>query len=421
MPVEENSNSLQLFDPQIAKAIEDEKRRQQDKLILIASENCVSNAVLQAQGSILTNKYAEGYPGQRYYGGCEYVDTIEELARIRATDLFGVDHANVQPHAGALANLAVYVAVLQAGDSVLGMDRAHGGHLTHGSPVNISGMYYNFYSYGVDPDSGYLDMEEVRRMAKKVSPRLIVAGASAYSREIDFSAFHDIAREVGAYLMVDMAHIAGLIAAGLHSNPAPFADFITSTTHKTLRGPRGGLILCRQQFARAIDKAVFPGIQGGPLMHIVAAKAVAFKEANTEEFRLYQEQVLKNSRALAKEMIEMGFELLTGGTDNHLILVDLRSKNISGQEAESLLDEVGITVNKNAVPFDEESALVTSGIRLGTPSVTSRGMKEKEMETIAQLINDTLESRQDPLAISKIKRTVREMCADHPLYQDIIS
>ncbi len=418
--MEENSKNLNLFDPQIAKAIEDEKRRQQDKLILIASENYVSKAVLEAQGSVLTNKYAEGYPGQRYYGGCEYVDTIEELARIRATDLFGVEHANVQPHAGALANLAVYVSVLRAGDSVLGMDRAHGGHLTHGSPVNISGMYYNFYSYGVDPESGYLDMEEVRRMAKKVSPRLIVAGASAYSREINFPAFYDIAREVGAYLMVDMAHIAGLVAAGLHSNPAPFADFITSTTHKTLRGPRGGLILCRQQFARAIDKAVFPGIQGGPLMHVVAAKAVAFKEANCEEFRLYQEQVLKNAKTLAENLKELGFELLTGGTDNHLILVDLRSKNISGQETESMLDEVGITVNKNAVPFDEESALVTSGMRLGTPSLTSRGMKEKEMGIIAQLINDTIESKQDPQAMSKIKRTVKEMCADYPVYQNVI-
>lgn len=414
------SDSLHLVDPQIAEAIEKEKRRQEEKIELIASENFVSRAVLEAQGSVLTNKYAEGYPGQRYYGGCEYVDIIEELARIRAKELFGAEHANVQPHAGAPANLAVYLAVLKPGDAILSMDLAHGGHLTHGSPVNISGMLFKIYTYGVDRDSGYIDLEEVRKAALQVRPRLIIAGASAYPRAINFAAFEKIAREVDAYLMVDMAHIAGLVAAGLHANPVPHAHFVTSTTHKTLRGPRGGLILCRREYARVIDKAVFPGLQGGPLMHVIAAKAVAFKEAQGEDFILYQRQVLQNARVLAENLKEMGFKLVSGGTDNHLILIDLRNKKITGREAENLLDSVGITVNKNAIPFDTENPVVTSGIRLGTPAVTSRGMKEGEMNKIARLINDALEKRGEPEALAKIKREVKGLCAEFPLYKGLI-
>ena len=416
----ENSKSiLYQIDPDVARAIEEEKRRQQETVVLIASENYVSRGVLEAQGSILTNKYAEGYPGRRYYGGCEYVDIVEELAIARAMKLFGAEHANVQPHAGATANMAVYLAVLQPGDPVLGMDLAHGGHLTHGSPVNISGKYYSFYSYGVDSRTGYIDMEEVRRLALKYRPRLIIAGASAYPRIIDFAAFEDIARTIGAYLMVDMAHIAGLVAAGLHPNPVPHAEFVTSTTHKTLRGARGGLILCRREFSRAIDRAVFPGIQGGPLMHAIAAKAVSFKEAQGEEFRLYQEQVLKNARTLAEKLLEHGFNLVSGGTDNHLILVDLRSKKITGQELENILDGVGITVNKNAIPNDPENPVVTSGVRLGTPAVTSRGMREKEMEIIAGLISRAVDERNNSVTLSRIKQEVQELCASFPLYNDI--
>ena len=418
MRVEETDSKklLQVFDPQVAEAIEDEKRRQQEKIILIASENYASKAVLEAQGSVLTNKYAEGYPGKRYYGGCEYVDVVEDLARKRAMDLFGADHANVQPHAGATANLAVFFAVLNPGDAVLGMDLAHGGHLTHGSPVNISGKYFSCESYGLDPLTGYIDMEEVRKVAIKQSPRLIIAGASAYPRKLDFPAFEAIAREVGAYLMVDMAHIAGLIAAGLHPNPVPHAEFVTSTTHKTLRGARGGLILCRSQFARAVDKAVFPGVQGGPLMHSIAAKAVAFKEAQGEEFVLYQEQVVKNAAVLAESLLSMGFELVSGGTDNHLLLVDLRNKKIKGRNAEILLDEVGITVNKNAVPHDPEPAVMTSGIRIGTPAVTSRGMKEPEMKIIAELISRVIEEGKDPLVKIQIKRRVKDICSAFSLH-----
>jgi glycine hydroxymethyltransferase len=419
MTVEEGSSRsiLHVIDPQVARAMEDEKRRQQEKIVLIASENYASKGVLEAQGSVLTNKYAEGYPGQRYYGGCEYVDIVERLAITRAMELFGAEHANVQPHAGATANMAVYLAVLKPGDPVLGMDLAHGGHLTHGSPVNISGKYYTFYSYGVDSRTGYIDMEEIKRLATKHQPRLIIAGASAYPRKFDFAAFEDIAREVGAYLMVDMAHIAGLVAAGLHPNPVPHAEFVTSTTHKTLRGARGGLILCRREFARTIDKAVFPGIQGGPLMHAIAAKAVAFREAQGEEFRLYQEQVIRNARTMAEKLLELGFDLVSGGTDNHLMLVDLRSKKITGREMENILDEVGITANKNAIPNDPESPVVTSGIRLGTPAVTSRGMKEKEMEIIAGLINRAVEERQNSVVLSQIKRKVKDLCASFPLYK----
>ncbi|NLX92139.1 MAG: serine hydroxymethyltransferase [Firmicutes bacterium] len=416
MPVEESSSSLKSFDAQIAGAIEEEQRRQQEKIVLIASENYASKAVLEAQGSVLTNKYAEGYPGKRYYGGCEYVDIVEELARSRALELFGAEHVNVQPHAGAIANLAVYLAVLNPGDNVLGMDLTHGGHLTHGSRVNISGKYFNFYSYGVDERTGYIDMDEVERIARKSSPRLIIAGASAYSRELDFAAFAKIAEQVGAYLMVDMAHIAGLVAAGVHQTPFPYAHFVTTTTHKTLRGPRGGMIFCREEFAKKIDKAVFPGVQGGPLMHVIAAKAVALKEAQTPEFIEYQKQVVKNAKVFSEALKELGFNLVSGGTDNHLILVDLRSKKITGREAEKLLDEVGISVNKNAIPNDPEKPLVTSGIRLGTPAVTTRGMKEAEMVALAELINETLEGDRDPASMAQIKGKVRQLSNNFPIY-----
>ncbi len=419
MPVDGSSNnsSLGAFDPQIAGAIRDEKRRQQKKIVLIASENYASAAVLEAQGSVLTNKYAEGYPGRRYYGGCEYMDVVEDLARSRALDLFAAEHVNVQPHAGAIANLAVYLAFLKPGDNVLGMDLTHGGHLTHGSRVNISGKYFRFYSYGVDERTGYIDMDEVAKIAGDCSPRLIVAGASAYSRELDFAAFARIAQETGACLMVDMAHIAGLIAAGVHQSPFPHAHFVTTTTHKTLRGPRGGMIFCRKEFAQKIDKAVFPGVQGGPLMHVIAAKAVALKEAQTPEFVQYQKQVVKNARVLAQALLGLGFNLVSGGTDNHLLLVDLRSKKITGREAENLLDEVGISVNKNAIPNDPEKPLITSGMRLGTPAVTTRGMKEAEMEVLAGIIGETLGSGGDHIAMGQLKSKVRQLCDSFPIYE----
>jgi glycine hydroxymethyltransferase len=413
-----NAKTLKTIDPQLAEAMEMEKCRQQERIELIASENFVSRAVLEAQGSVLTNKYAEGYPGQRYYGGCEYVDIIEDLARDRVKVLFGAEHANVQPHAGALANLAVYLMALKPGDSVLGMDLGHGGHLTHGSPVNISGKYFNFHSYGVDPQTGLIDLEEVKKIALKVAPRLIVVGASAYPRKLDFAAFRAIADEVGAYLMADMAHIAGLVSAGLHPNPVPYAEFVTSTTHKTLRGPRGGFILCRQEYAAEIDKAVFPGVQGGPLMHVIAAKAVAFLEARQQDFIVYQEKVVKNAQKLAECLLGFGYKLVSGGTDNHLLLVDLRSKKISGRETEILLDELGITVNKNTIPFDPVSPVITSGIRLGTPAVTSRGMGETEMEIIAGLIDRAIEGRNDPVVRADVKRKVKQLCLDFPLYAD---
>lgn len=418
MPAEENNGRdyLTRIDPQIAQAIAGETRRQQEKIELIASENYASKGVLAAQGSVLTNKYAEGYPGKRYYGGCEYVDIVESLAIERAKELFGAEHANVQPHAGATANMAVYFACLKPGDLLLGMNLAHGGHLTHGNPVNFSGSYYSVQSYGLDPRTGYIDLEEVRTLAKKYRPRLIIAGASAYPRIIDFAAFAAIAREVDAFLLIDMAHIAGLVAAGLHPNPVPHAEFVTSTTHKTLRGARGGMILCRAEFARSIDRAVFPGIQGGPLMHAIAAKAVAFKEAQSEEFVLYQAQVLKNAQALAESLLEYGFDLVSGGTDNHLLLVDLRSKKINGRDMERLLGGVGITVNKNAVPSDPESPVVTSGIRVGTPAVTSRGMKEAEMQVIAALIKRAVEERHNSLALVQVKRKAEELCAAFPIY-----
>jgi len=404
---------VRAIDPEVAEAIELERKRQQEKIELIASENFVSPAVMQAQGSVLTNKYAEGYPGRRYYGGCEYVDIVERLAIERAKELFGAEHANVQPHSGAQANTAVYFAFLKPGDTVLGMNLAHGGHLTHGSPVNISGTYYNFVPYGVDEKTETINYDEVERLAKEHKPKMIVAGASAYPRVIDFARLSEIAKSVEAYLMVDMAHIAGLVAAGLHPSPVPYADFVTTTTHKTLRGPRGGMILCKAEYQKQIDKAIFPGIQGGPLMHVIAAKAVALKEASLPSFKTYQEQIVKNAKALAQALEELGFRLVSGGTDNHLMLVDLRPKKLTGKEAEKRLDEANITVNKNAIPFDPEKPFVTSGIRIGTPAVTSRKMDEGAMATIAQLMDKALSGHQD-----EAKAGVAELLAKYPLYED---
>lgn len=409
---------LREVDPEIAEVLEQERARQNNKIELIASENFVSPAVMEAQGSVLTNKYAEGYPGKRYYGGCEYVDVAEKLAIERAKKLFGCEHVNVQPHSGASANTAVYLAVLKPGDTVLGMDLAHGGHLTHGSPVNISGLYYKFVPYGVSEDTQTIDYEQVAKLAREHKPKLIVAGASAYPRIIDFARLKEIADEVGALLMVDMAHIAGLVATGLHPSPVPYADFVTSTTHKTLRGPRGGLILCKEKHAQAIDKAVFPGLQGGPLMHVIAAKAVAFKEALSPEFKAYQEQVVKNASVLAQSLVDRGFKLVSGGTDNHLLLVDLRNRNLTGKEAEHRLDEIGITVNKNAIPFDPEKPSVTSGIRIGTPAVTTRGFKEDEMVAIADIMDKAL-SPEFADSIEELRGKVKELCAKAPLYQDL--
>lgn len=410
-------STLHLFDPEIARAIDQEYHRQKVNLQLIASENYVSRAVLEAQGSVLTNKYAEGYPSRRYYGGCEFVDEAENLARQRALEIFGADHANVQPHSGASANLAVFLASLKVGDTVLGMNLAHGGHLTHGSPVNISGKYFNIYSYGVKQDSGYLDYNEVEELAKKHKPRMIVAGASTYPRVIDFAAFRQIADRVGAYLMVDIAHIAGLVAAGVHPSPVPHAEFVTTTTHKTLRGPRGGMILCRKEYAAAVDKAVFPGLQGGPLMHVVAAKAVAFKEVLQPEFGTYARQVVANAKVVASRLLKHDFTLVSGGTDNHIVLVDLRNKGLTGKLAEETLDEVGITLNKNSVPFDTESPFVTSGIRIGTPAVTSRGMQENEMEQIVDLIAETLHNVGDETVKQRVKARVEELCASFSIYE----
>ena len=404
---------VRAIDPEVAEAIELERKRQQEKIELIASENFVSPAVMQAQGSVLTNKYAEGYPGRRYYGGCEDVDIVERLAIERAKELFGAEHANVQPHSGAQANTAVYFAFLKPGDTVLGMNLAHGGHLTHGSPVNISGTYYNFVPYGVDEKTETINYDEVERLAKEHKPKMIVAGASAYPRVIDFARLSEIAKSVEAYLMVDMAHIAGLVAAGLHPSPVPYADFVTTTTHKTLRGPRGGMILCKAEYQKQIDKAIFPGIQGGPLMHVIAAKAVALKEASLPSFKTYQEQIVKNAKALAQALEELGFRLVSGGTDNHLMLVDLRPKKLTGKEAEKRLDEANITVNKNAIPFDPEKPFVTSGIRIGTPAVTSRKMDEGAMATIAQLMDKALSGHQD-----EAKAGVAELLAKYPLYED---
>lgn len=408
-----NFSNLNETDKEIMQIVQEEIDRQNKHIELIASENFVSEAVMEAMGSQLTNKYAEGYPGKRYYGGCEVVDKAEVLAIERLKELFGADHANVQPHSGSNANLAVYFAFLKPGDKVLGMKLSQGGHLTHGSPVNISGVYYNFVDYGVNSETETIDYDEVREIALKEKPKMIVAGASAYSREIDFSKFREIADEVGAYLMVDMAHIAGLIAAGLHQNPVPYADFVTTTTHKTLRGPRGGAILCKAEYAKAIDKAIFPGIQGGPLMHVIAAKAVAFGEALQDDFKTYQKQIVSNTKALADGLLEEGFRLVSGGTDNHLILIDVRNKDLTGKVAEAMLNDVGIATNKNTIPNDPESPFVTSGVRIGTAAMTTRGMKEAEMKEIAELISEALKSDSDKEAV---KQRVYDLCDKFPLY-----
>mgnify|MGYP000259829512 FL=1 len=410
--------NLDVVDTEIQEAINKELSRQREKLEMIASENIVSTAVMQAQGSILTNKYAEGYPGKRYYGGCEYVDIVEQLAIDRAKKLFGAEYANVQPHSGAQANTAVYFALLQPGDTILGMNLTDGGHLTHGSPVNISGKYFKIIPYGVDKETERIDYDELERLAKEHQPKLIVGGASAYSRIIDFERMAQIAKSVGAYFMVDMAHIAGLVAAGLHPSPVPYADVVTTTTHKTLRGPRGGLILCRDaEFGKQFNKAIFPGIQGGPLMHVVAAKAVTFKEALSDEFKVYQQQVLDNAKALSDELVKKGFRIVSGGTDNHLMLVDLRSKNITGKEAQFLLDEIGITANRNTIPFEPLSPFVTSGIRLGTPALTTRGLKEEDIREVADIIADVIENREDSAVIEAAKAKVQAICKKFPLYE----
>ncbi|MGE4283895.1 MAG: serine hydroxymethyltransferase [Clostridia bacterium] len=409
-----STEEVKKIDPEVAEAIELEIARQKNKIELIASENFVSQAVMEAMGTPLTNKYAEGYPGRRYYGGCECIDIVERLAIERAKKIFGADHANVQPHSGAQANTAVYFAVLKPGDTILGMNLAHGGHLTHGSPVNISGSYFKIVPYGVREDTQTIDYDEVRRLAKEHQPKIIVAGASAYSRTIDFAAFSEIAKEVGAYFMVDMAHISGLVAAGVHPSPVPYADFVTTTTHKTLRGPRGGMILCKEEFAKAIDKAIFPGTQGGPLMHVIAAKAVSFKEALSDEFKAYQRQIIKNAAALSQALIAEGFNLVSGGTDNHLILIDLRNMNVSGKVAEKMLDDIGITCNKNAIPYDPESPFITSGIRVGTPAVTTKGMKEEDMVEIANLIKLTITELDTKKA--EIESRVKTLCDKYPIY-----
>ena len=404
-------------DPAVYEAMNAEKERQEANIELIASENFVSQAVMDAQGSVLTNKYAEGYPGKRYYGGCEFVDVVENIARDRLKEIFGADHANVQPHSGSQANMAVYTAVLEKGDTVLGMNLNHGGHLTHGSKVNFSGMQYNFQEYGVDEETQLVDFDKVREAALEHKPKMIVAGASAYSRTLDFEKFREIADEVGAYLMVDMAHIAGLVATGAHPNPVPHAHFVTSTTHKTLRGPRGGLILCKEEFAKRIDKTIFPGIQGGPLMHVIASKAVAFGEAQQPEFKAYIDQVVKNAKALAEGLMEEGVDIVSKGTDNHLMLIDLRSLNLTGKVAEKALDEVGITTNKNTIPFDPESPFVTSGIRLGTPAVTSRGFKEPEMKEIASIIAMLLKAPEDEKVKKEAAERTAKLTAGFPLYK----
>ena len=401
-------------DPELVAAMENELKRQRDNIELIASENFVSPAVMDAMGTHLTNKYAEGYPGKRYYGGCVNVDVIENLARDRAKELFGCDHVNVQPHSGSQANIAVYFAMLEPGDTILGMNLSHGGHLTHGSPVNLSGKYFNVIPYGVD-ETGFIDYEEFEKIAKECKPKMIVAGASAYARIIDFEKISKIAKEVGAYFMVDIAHIAGLVAAGVHPSPVPYADFVTTTTHKTLRGPRGGMIMCKAEYAAQIDKAIFPGTQGGPLMHIIAAKAVCFKEALSDEYKEYIRQVVKNAKTLAQALIDEGLDIVSGGTDNHLMLVDLRKVNITGKDAEKLLDEVRITCNKNTIPFDPQSPFVTSGIRLGTPAVTTRGMKEDDMKEIASIIAGTLKDYEG--FKDEALRRVDALTKKYPLYE----
>ena len=404
-------------DPEVAAAMEQELGRQRDHIELIASENFVSPAVMAAMGSHLTNKYAEGYPGKRYYGGCQYVDIVEDLARTRACELFGAEHANVQPHSGAQANLSVYFALLQPGDTILGMNLSHGGHLTHGSPVNMSGKYFNIVPYGVSEKDEKIDYDEIRRLALECKPKLLLAGASAYPRVIDFEKLAAIAKEVGCLFMVDMAHIAGLVAAGLHPNPVPYADIVTTTTHKTLRGPRGGLILCKKEYAKKIDSGIFPGTQGGPLMHVIAGKAVCFKEAMSDAFKAYQQQIVKNAAAMAEELTKQGLRLVSGGTDNHLMLVDLSALDVTGKELEKRLDAAHITVNKNTIPFETKSPFVTSGVRIGTPAATSRGMKEPEMVQIAQWIAKL--AKEGDAAVEEVKAGVLELCEQFPLYPEV--
>ena len=410
---------LEKQDPNIQAVINQELARQRDKLEMIASENFVSQAVMEAQGSVLTNKYAEGYPGKRYYGGCENVDVIETLAIERAKRLFGAEHANVQPHSGSQANFGVYFALLQPGDTIVGMNLSHGGHLTHGSPVNVSGTYFNVVPYGVDAETQQIDYDEFRKIVLEAKPKLIIAGGSAYSRQIDFKKMADVAHEVGAIFMVDMAHFAGLVAAGLHPNPVEYADIVTTTTHKTLRGPRGGMILCKEEYAKAIDKAVFPGIQGGPLMHVIAAKAVALGEALQPEFKVYAEQVIKNAKVLAAELIAKGLTIVSGGTDTHVMLVDVRNTGLTGKEAEHLLDEIGITANKNTIPFDPASPFVTSGVRLGTPALTTRGLKEDDMKEIADIIATVLQNPEDTAKHQDAAKRVAALCEKYPLYPNL--
>lgn len=406
-------------DPNVKAVIDQELMRQRDKLEMIASENIVSQAVMEAQGSVLTNKYAEGYPGKRYYGGCEHVDVVETLAIERAKRLFGAEHANVQPHSGSQANFAVYFAMLKPGDTIVGMNLSHGGHLTHGSPVNVSGTYFNVVPYGVNAETQQIDYDEFRKIVLEAKPKLIIAGGSAYSRQIDFKKMADVAHEVGAIFMVDMAHFAGLVAAGLHPNPVEYADIVTTTTHKTLRGPRGGMILCKEEYAKAIDKAVFPGIQGGPLMHVIAAKAVALGEALQPEFKVYAEQVIKNAKVLAAELIAKGLIIVSGGTDTHVMLVDVRNTGLTGKEAEHLLDEIGITANKNTIPFDPASPFVTSGVRLGTPALTTRGLKEDDMKEIADIIATVLQNPEDTAKHQDAAKRVAALCEKYPLYPNL--
>lgn len=411
-------NHLEQLDPEVFQAIQKELGRQRSKIELIASENFVSEAVMEAQGSVLTNKYAEGYPGKRYYGGCEFVDVVEDLARERAKQIFGAEHVNVQPHSGAQANMAVYFTILEHGDTVLGMNLSHGGHLTHGSPVNFSGIQYHFVEYGVDKDTQTIDYDDVLEKARTHKPKLIVAGASAYPRVINFKRFREIADEVGAYLMVDMAHIAGLVAAGLHPSPVPYAHFVTTTTHKTLRGPRGGMILCKEEFAKKLDKSIFPGIQGGPLMHVISAKAVAFGEALQDSFKEYAANIIKNAKRLAEQLQKEGLNLVSGGTDNHLLLVDVRPLGLTGKVAEKVLDEIGITVNKNTIPFDTESPFVTSGIRIGTAAVTSRGFGLEEMDEIGSIIGFTLKNHEDEAKLEEARQRVEALTSKFILYPE---
>ena len=406
-------------DPNVKAVIDQELMRQRNKLEMIASENIVSQAVMEAQGSVLTNKYAEGYPGKRYYGGCEHVDVVETLAIERAKRLFGAEHANVQPHSGSQANFAVYFAMLKPGDTIVGMNLSHGGHLTHGAPVNVSGTYFNVVPYGVNAETQQIDYDEFRKIVLEAKPKLIIAGGSAYSRQIDFKKMADVAHEVGAIFMVDMAHFAGLVAAGLHPNPVEYADIVTTTTHKTLRGPRGGMILCKEEYAKAIDKAVFPGIQGGPLMHVIAAKAVALGEALQPEFKVYAEQVIKNAKVLAAELIAKGLTIVSGGTDTHVMLVDVRNTGLTGKEAEHLLDEIGITANKNTIPFDPASPFVTSGVRLGTPALTTRGLKEDDMKEIADIIATVLQNPEDTAKHQDAAKRVAALCEKYPLYPNL--